>query len=188
MPSQSQRLAPCLALLVLAGPLAAWGGSRGYTAVLAEAGQGGLFQRPSYATFVEGGFEGTAKAEACWRRSATGGERFGLIVRKVLPEGFDAPLAQALWEGRPGAAAKAQRILRAQPASDGSAYDGAFVLHLDGRKVTVLALGARGALGAKHPLRGPSFVWDDSRPEATAQALDQALCAAAKPLGVGFQP
>ena len=100
----------------------------------------------------------------------------------------DAPLAQALWEGRPGAAAKAQRILRAQPASDGSAYDGAFVLHLDGRKVTVLALGARGALGAKHPLRGPSFVWDDSRPEATAQALDQALCAAAKPLGVGFQP
>ena len=81
-----------------------------------------------------------------------------------------------------------QRILRAQPASDGSAYDGAFVLHLDGRKVTVLALGARGALGAKHPLRGPSFVWDDSRPEATAQALDQALCAAAKPLGVGFQP
>jgi len=166
---------------------AAFGGSKGFTAVFMSIGDPNFYQSNVYMAFTNG-FPDSQKLRDCWESRATGGKSFEWIYKKKLPEGLTQELARAVFDGNAEAAKKAQAILTKARSDEDKEFNGMYVINAQDGLITVMALGARGRVGPKNPSKKVVVPWGGNNPKQGAADFDLALCKVSKPLDFGFNP
>lgn len=172
-------------IFIMLFPLASVAGEKGYTVVLMDIGKSDFFDSKTYsADFIP-----TRQWKECWRHRVGAWEhRFELIIRNKLPNGMTKEVASAIWDGDQEAMKQAQQTMKAVQQNYGSEIDGMYILKSERDTVSMMALGARGPIGAKNPSKKLTVFWSDADPEKSAADFDLALCKVAKPLGFEFNP